>query len=832
VSAEARPEADAPLRRDVRLLGAVLGKVIAEQEGDDLLEAEERIRLRARDARGTGDVDAVRDAVHMLSPGEQAKVLRAFSLYFQLANIAEQHHRLRRRRQYAADDQQHPRESLADAFERLRDVEGGELRARVSELSLELVLTAHPTEATRRTILLAHLRVAELLAALEVAASAVETEQIENELGEQITILWQTDEVRHGRPRLTDEIRHGLWFFEHSLPDAAEQLLAELRARLPGAPSPLSFGTWIGGDMDGNPAAGAESIREALDRARMLALDSYRTEVRELAVGLAMHRSLVEVSPELDESIARDERELPEYAGTIGRRSELEPYRRKLSFMWWRLGHEGYRHPAELLADLDLLARSLAQNRGARIAGGRLAALRRRVEIFGFHLAKLDVRVHAKELRAPGARVSEALAAAAEVRQRHGPEALDTVIVSGTTSAADVLSVFDLSDEPLSVVPLFETIPDLDRAPDVVRELLAESRYAQRVEDRDRRLEVMVGYSDSGKDGGFLAAQWAIYRAQERLVEVARAANVELTIFHGRGGSPGRGGGPTHAAILAQPPGHPPGRLKLTEQGETISFKYGLPGLAHRNLEAALAGTLLAAFPEISAETPTPDERAVLHRLAALAEQRYRSFVYDEPLFVDFFRAFTPVDELALLEIGSRPTRRPESGDFLGSLRAIPWVFAWTQNRTILPAWFGCGAALGTLVEGDVDILRGLYARLPFFRSLVDTLEMTLAKSSLEIASQYLELVPAELDPNRLYAEIASEHERTVDAVLQTLEAGALLERQPVLRRSIQLRNPYVDPMNAIQVELLRRFRSGDEDARLPLMRSIAGIAAALRNTG
>jgi len=833
VSSDARAEADAPLRRDVRLLGDVLGKVLVEQEGNELLEAEEQIRLRSRDARETGDADAVRDAVRMLAPIDQANVLRAFGLYFQLVNIAEQHHRLRRRRQYAAEDQRAPRESLADAFERLRDIDASELRTRVSRLSLELVLTAHPTEATRRTYLLAHVRVAALLAALDAATSAQEEARIESELGEQITILWQTDEVRHGRPRLTDEIRHGLWFFEDNLPDAAERLLAEYRTHLPGAPSPLTFGTWIGGDMDGNPAAGAETIREALDRARELALGRYRRDVRELAVALAMHRSLVVVSPELDESIAQDELELPDYAGTIGRRSELEPYRRKLSFIWWRLGNDGYDRPTELLADLDVLAKSLEANRGTRIATGRLAALRRRVEIFGFHLAKLDMRLHADELREPGVRMRDALAAAADVRRRHGRAALDTVIVSGTASAADVLKVFDLSDEPLSVVPLFETISDLGEAPQVLRELLADRRFARRLEDRGRRLEVMVGYSDSGKDGGFLAAQWAIYRAQEALVEVAREADVELTIFHGRGGSPGRGGGPTYAAILAQPAGHPPGRLKLTEQGETISFKYGLPGLAHRNLEAALAGTLLAAFPEASAHAPTQDERSALDDLARLAEVRYRAFVYEEPQFVDFFRAFTPVDELALLEIGSRPTRRPEGADFLGSLRAIPWVFAWTQNRTILPAWFGSGTALGSLVETrQVDELRRLYARLPFFRTLVDALEMTLAKSSLEIASQYVELVPAELEPDRLYAAIASEHERTVDAVLQTLESRTLLERQPVLRRSIQLRNPYVDPMNAIQVELLRRFREGDNDARLPLMRSIAGIAAALRNTG
>jgi phosphoenolpyruvate carboxylase len=822
------PGPDAPLRRDVRLLGAVLGTVLVEQEGPELFEAEERIRLLARDARTSGEVGAVRAAVRELAPSDQPKVLRAFALYFQLANIAEQHHRLRRRRQYAAGPRP-PRESLAEAFGRLAEVEPDELRQRASQVSLELVLTAHPTEATRRTILLAHVRVARLLAELDAAEADTERARIEAQLGEQITILWQTDEVRHGRPRPADELRHGLWFFEHSLIDASERLLAEYRARLPGAPPPFSFGSWIGGDLDGNPSTGAETIREALAAARELALARYRDDVRELAVALAMHRSLVDVSTEVEESLARDERELTAYAAAIGRRNALEPYRRKLSFMWWRLANDRYRDADALLDDVDLIVRSLEANRGTRIAGGRLAALRRRVEVFGFHLAKLDVRLHARELREPTERAREALAAADEARRRYGPSALDTVILSGTASAADVLAAVDLTDDGLAIVPLFETIEDLDRAPDVVRELLDEPGFRRRVDRRGRRVEVMVGYSDSGKDGGYLAAQWAIYRAQEGLVDVAREANVELTIFHGRGGSPGRGGGPTHAAILAQPPGHPPGRLKLTEQGETVSFNYGLPGLAHRNLEAALAGTLLAAFPSVAGRTPDGDERSLLDDLAARAERRYRAFVHEDPLFVPFFRAFTPVDELALLEIGSRPARRPEPGDYLASLRAIPWVFAWTQNRAILPAWFGCGTAFEAVEAG---MLRALYADLPFFRSLVDALEMTLAKSSLEIASQYLELVPPELEPERVYGELASEHERVRAAVLATLESEQLLERQPVLRRSIQLRNPYVDPMNAIQVELLRRFRAGDEGARLPLMRSIAGIAAALRNTG
>ena len=384
------------------------------------------------------------------------------------------------------------------------------------------------------------------------------------------------------------------------------------------------------------------------------------------------------------------------------------------------------------------------------------------------------------------------------------------------------------------MVPLFETIADLQAAPRIVGELL-DAGVA-----RDDRMEVMVGYSDSGKDGGYLAAQWAIFQAQEALATLAAERGVELTIFHGRGGSAGRGGGPTYAAILAQPAGSPPGHLKVTEQGETISFKYGLPGLAYRNLEAALAATLVSAFPEVSQSAPPAGARETLSPLAETAHAAYRELVWADPEFVDFFRAFTPVDELALFEIGSRPARRPGSEEYFARLRAIPWVFAWTQNRCLLPAWYGCGAALGPAAETRDGLreLRRLFRSFAFFRSLVENLEMTLAKSSLEIARGYLELVPEELDPARRFAAIAAEHERTVEAVKAIVGAKQLLDRHPVLQRSIRLRNPYVDPMNAIQVELLRRHRDpaatdDERDAvRRPLLRSIAGIAAGLRNTG
>ena len=679
-------------------------------------------------------------------------------------------------------------ESLEEAFAHISD---GEPR-----ISLQLVLTAHPTEAARRTVLASHMRIAALL----------DEPHPQDDLAAEITALWQTDEVRTIGPRVVDEIRNGHWFFEQSLIDAAERLLAEYRRHLPDAPAPFGFGTWIGGDADGNPNTGRETILEALERARTLLRHRYRDEVRALAAAIGVSSRLTPVDKELQASIERDERELPDYAQAIGDQNLDEPYRRKLSFMWRRLDADAYESAAAFADDLALLDRSLRAHRGGRIADHALASLRRRLEVFGLHLAKLDVRVHARET---DDRVRALLDGAGEARARHGAHALDTVIVSGTSSAQDIRRVHELSTEPLSVVPLFESVADLRAAPGIYEELL----------DTVGCREVMVGYSDSAKDAGYLAAQWEIRRALVALAEVARRRGAELTIFHGRGGSAGRGGGPTYAAILAQPQGEPPGRVKLTEQGETIAFKYGLPGLAQANLESALAATLVAALAD-----ETEADSSVLPLLAERSRRTYRALV-DDPGFVDFFRAFTPVDELALLNIGSRPARRPDSADYLAGLRAIPWVFAWTQNRCVLPSWYGCGTAFADADQAD---LRQLYCDWPFFRSLVQNLEMTLAKSSMEIAQGYLSLV----GDDRLWQPIADEHERTVAAVLEIVEADELLERHPVVQRSVRLRNPYVDPMNAIQIELLRRYRAGDEAAVPPLLRSIAGISAALRNTG
>lgn len=841
----ANPVSDAqrPLRRDIRLLGELLGQVILEQEGQVLFDIEERVRQTSRQ----GDFAGVQEIVASLSLDEQARLVRAFSLYFQLTNLAEQHHRIRRRRQYAAE-QRVGAESLDAAFTRLADagVSHDDLRRAAGQVSLALVLTAHPTEATRRTVLTAQLGVSALLHQLDdPQLTDAGRRNVEDALAELITTLWQTDETRAKRPRVVDEIRHGLWFFEQSLFDVAPALVGDYRRWLPDAPLPLRFGSWIGGDQDGNPNAGPGTLRQAVERARHLIINRYLDEVHELARSLGVSSSVVDVDRELLETTEADAGQMPKVNADIGTSLDEEPYRRKLWMMWHRLrrtvtgdGPHAYVSADQFRADLDLIDRSLRAHRGDRIANGRLASLRRRVELFGFHVAKVDVRVHARDLDQGEDRVAETLRTVATLQESHGPAVCDTLILSGTTGTAPVLRALQMTRDAgaaLAIVPLFETIEDLQRAGAVVDAMIRDEAFADLLDRRGRRLEVMVGYSDSAKDGGYLSAQWEIYRAQEDLAAVAARHDVELTIFHGRGGSTGRGGGPTHAAILAQPAGHPPGRLKLTEQGETISFKYGLPGLAYRNLEAALSATLLSAFPDVARSAAPADGRDLMTDAAQRAEGVYRALVWNNPAFVAFFRTFTPVDELALLEIGSRPARRPaQDAAFLESLRAIPWVFAWTQNRCLLPAWYGCGSGLAPIAEtpAGLETLRRLYREWPFFRSIVENLEMTLAKTSFDIARRYLSLAPPDAEPERHFALIETEHARTTQLVLDIVEAQHLLDRHPVVQRTIHLRNPYVNPINAVQVELLRRYRGGDQQAARPLVRTIAGISAGLRNSG
>ena len=588
---------DAPLRANVRLLGGILGSVLVEQEGEDVYRLEERIRLLARLGR-RGDPGASRalaETLARLDVATQATVLRAFTLYFHLANIAEQHHRVRRRRETEQAGAV-PRESVAQAVGLLREAGVGEdeLRAAAGRVEVELVLTAHPTEALPRTVLERHRRVGELLDALDdPRLTARERSSLEASLAEEVTILWQTDEVRSSRPRVVDEIRQGLWFLEESLWDAAPALLETWRELVPG--TPIRFGSWIGGDLDGNPNAGADTVREAVERSRGVVTRLLRRDLRALAAAWGMSTSIVGADPAVgDVDLAPDV-------------NPAEPYRRRLTAIWQRLDGEGYREVDDLRAELALVEQSLRRHRGARLADGRLAALRRSLDVFGLHGAALDLRVHARTLRESPEALVPVLAEAAALQQRYGDACVDTLIVSMTRSADDVLAAEALAADAglaVRVVPLLETVADLRSAASLAAELL----------DRAPRtaLEVMVGYSDSGKDGGIVTAQWEIYRAQEALAWIAGERGVELTVFHGRGGSAGRGGGPTFAAILAQPPHAVDGRLKVTEQGETIAFKYGLPGLARRNLEAAVAATLLASLPNrVVHEAPAGSREAI-----------------------------------------------------------------------------------------------------------------------------------------------------------------------------------------------------------------------------
>jgi phosphoenolpyruvate carboxylase len=807
---------DAALRANVRLLGTILGRVLVEQEGEDVFRLEERIRLLGRLGRrgDEGSRRALAEVISGLDVERQALILRAFSVYFHLANIAEQHHRLRRRREVERDGGT-LRESLADALTQLEKagVEADELAAAAATVSVELVLTAHPTEAFPRTVLEKHRRIGELLAELDdTRLTQGERVEVEESLAEEITILWQTDEVRSSRPRVVDEIRQGLWFLEESLWDAGPDLVEEWQRHLPGIP--LRFGSWIGGDLDGNPNAGAPTVREAVERSRELVTRLLRRDIRALAASWGMSTSLVDVDPAVGDVSLPDDV------------NPGEPYRRRLTAIWERLGANGYASASEVQTELDLIDASLRAHGGQRIAAGGLAALRRRLDVFGLYGASLDVRVHSSALRGDPDGVARVLAEAARLQQSHGAECIDGLVISMTRSADDILLAEQLVAEAgaaLQVVPLLETVADLREAPELVGRLLDQS-------PRDR-LEVMVGYSDSGKDGGVVTAQWEIFRAQESLAWVTGERGVALTIFHGRGGSAGRGGGPTYAAILAQPPHAVDGRLKVTEQGETIAFKYGIPRLARRNLEAAVAATLIASLPNRVVHEAPIGAREAIEAVSAAAEASYRAVVWDDPEFPSFFRSFTPLDELRRLEIGSRPASRPEAAGAveLEALRAIPWVFSWTQTRCILPAWLGAGTGLSAI---PVDELRRLYATWPFFRALVENLEMSLAKTSMEIAQHYLQLVPDESLAMRVFSRLRDEHDLAVARVLEIVEAHDLLDRQPVIQQSVRLRNPYVDPMNAIQVELIQRFRAGDESALRPLLRSIAGIAAALRNTG
>jgi len=894
----ASADPSAPLRHDVSTLGHLLGETLIEQEGRDFFDLEERIRALAKQRRAAGGRGrakanaALREAIAALDTPAAERVARAFAHYFQVVNLAEQYHRVRRRRDYERTGEAQ-RGSLAEIAPLLaRHATREELSALLAGANVELVFTAHPTEAQRRTVLEKHRRIADVLDALDRGRpTPSELRSWRGGLREEITVLWQTDEIRHERPRVGDEVKNALYYLEeilHPLVPRVYELLEETLSAAYGAPvevpTLLRFGSWVGADMDGNPNVTPEvAVDTALAQAaRAVAL--HAREVARLGGRLSQSTRRVQVSQELRDSLAREAAAHPQMAAQLEPRTRDEPYRRKLRWIEARLQatHDAfvraragagrppdrfaYEDARELLDDLALVERSLAEHAGRHAGLAHARALRRQVEVFGFHMARLDVRVPAKWVRdaaraaprpeGPGMRAMQAVA---EMQQRATPSSAEAFILSMTHGHGDLLDALVLAREAglyrpddgqatVSIVPLFETLDDLERCPREMELAFADERYARYLDARGRRQEVMVGYSDSNKDAGILASSFALYRAQRALAEVCRRHRVEVTIFHGRGGSIGRGGGPSQRAIESLPPGSIAGRFKLTEQGEVLGWKYLLPTIAERNLELTLGGVLRASVvPEAPPEEELAEYEAAFAGAAHESLQAYRALVH-APRFAEYFAQSTPLEEIGALPIGSRPARRVAglAGSLQGTqatiedLRAIPWVFAWNQSRQMVPGWFGAGTGLRALLrDRGAPFVRRMRERWSFFATTLDAVSVALATADMAVAAEYASLVEDGDLARRMFRRIALDHGRAVRAVCAVVERPTLLAHQPTLARSIELRNPYVDPLSFAQVELLRRKREIARSGRpVPpsvdraLLLTINGVAAGLRNTG
>lgn len=901
---EFRPE-DEPLRKDVRMLGALVGAILREQEGEALYEEVEAARkaaIRRREA-GQATSEVLDEAVRGRSAEVAERLARAFDTYFRVVNLAERVHRLRRRRDYERTPEKPQRDGLEWTVRRLAEagLDATQAHRALWSARVEPVFTAHPTEATRRSLLRKEQRIARrLVERFDDRLTPREARVGEARIREEVTLGWQTESQPASRPTVADEREHVLFYVTNvlyrSVPVFYEALDLAF-ARVYGAddvrptmPPVLRFASWVGGDMDGNPNVTAETLRATLERHRALVLARYLDDLNDLYEQLSQSDGRAAVSPTLTERIARDPYREAVLDEVPSRHRDM-PYRVLLTLMHRRLMRtledgDGYRGPESLEADLRLIEDSLAANKGRHAGHFAVVRMRRRVATFGFHLATLDVRqdseVHRRvlgrllgesswEARSPAQRtehlqamlakptlpevaagaVDEEARATLDVfraiedgQRRFGDRAVGPFIISMAQDADDVLTVLALArfaglvgDDghvPLDVAPLFETVPDLDRAPAVMGALLEDARYRDHLRSRDDRQVVMIGYSDSNKDGGMAASRWALQRGQRALLEALEGTGVRLTLFHGRGGTVSRGGGKTRLAIEAAPRGGVEGGLRVTEQGEVIHAKYGLRGIALRTLEQAHGAVTLAnALPRTKADDRVVRWRAVMEEVAEESRRAYRALVYETPAFLDYFRQATPIDVIERMSIGSRPSSR-RSRQGIGNLRAIPWVFAWTQSRHILPGWYGLGTGLAAARDrhGD-DVLRAMAAGWPFMRTLLADAEMVLAKTDLGIAERYAAL--AGEAGSALFPLICDEHARTVELVLALQGHDALLAGDPTLRRAIRLRNPYIDPMSLLQVDLLTRWRDGgqeDDTLLRALIHTVQGIAQGLQNTG
>ncbi len=896
------PAKENPLRRDVRSLGILLGRVLVEQEGQAFFEAVEQLRrllIQHREPTESSELhrnlmDQARDLIRCLSLEDAYRITKAFAIYFELTNLAETNHRKRRRRaahmlagNVLADG------SFRGTLSRLKSAgcSSDTIVEALRQIRVTPVFTAHPTEISRHTIRLKRRRIAGYLERLDrLPLSDDDARECESLILAEITALWQTDEVRLNKPTVNDEIHMGLDYFPMVLFETIPSLFAELEESLQTAygasadvSSLLTFGSWIGGDRDGNPFVTADSTRLAATMARHVVIEHYIAETTRLITQLSMSTRRIGVSDALTQRLSQYEQQLGEKYSRWKQITAAEVYRHFLEYLIAKLRfsrnsskHDhAYRSSKEFAADLTLIRDSLNAHHGGRLAE-LVSPFLKKVRVFGFHLHALDVRQHARvlsealrELASEGgstpnrsrsenstdsAQLLETFRAIAEVKKTHSPNAIRNFVISNTQSEHDMFAVIRLAalggvsvcgteDDPgLMPVPLFESIEALRRSPAVMRRVWKSVDFQPLLESWGRTHEVMLGYSDSNKDGGMLTSTWELYKAQHELHEVARECCVNLRLFHGRGGTVGRGGGPTHAAILAQPAGDFSGQIRITEQGEVLSWKYADPVLAEWNLEIMIAACLEEVTMPAAA-TPEAKQRwhNAMDEMSKDAFAFYRKHIAENAAVLEYFEQATPTNELEHARIGSRPARRSASRS-LDDLRAIPWVFGWMQSRHAVPAWFGVGYALDRFAargEATAELLREMMRNFPLFASLVRSVEIAMAKADFAIARLYSNLVREKELSERVFQMLSQEFERTRKLILTVTGQQELLENNSVLFRSVRLRNPYVDPLSLIQVDLLQRKRDGSprkQNQELSIDYAIGatmnGIAAGLHNTG
>jgi phosphoenolpyruvate carboxylase len=908
------------LRQTIRMLGNLLGETIIEQEGQAIFDLEEEIRALSKAQRG-GDPDAGQRIVEitetLVKDADKTRaVLKAFTAYFQLVNLAEDQQRVRVLRQRAEQAQlegKPMKETISSAIYALKQdgFSAEEMRGLLADLLIMPVFTAHPTEAKRRTILLKLKGIAQHLYTLDVRhLLPEEKEEITERIREIIVSLWQSEEHRERRPTVLDEVRQGLYFFETSLFDLVPRIYRELnkalREHYPDEqlqiPTFLRYGSWMGGDRDGNPFVTLDITEGTLREQKNRVLKLYATAVENLYGHLSMARTRMTFSEEFQKSLHQDFQLVSPDELTVLERFRLEPYRQKMILVYRRLmatiqqneqpwdkqtpNPRAYSSAEEFQRDLMLVQSSLRQNNAERLAEGRFANLVHQSQIFGFHLASLDVRQHSdrhrqtlaeicdrydlctdylklseeekttlleREIESPrpltarldfSEETNETIGLFRLIRSAHeriDHQAVQTYIISMTTSVSHMLEVLLLAKDAglfgeIDVVPLFETIDDLQLAPQIMQKLFETPIYVEHLKRRGNQQQIMIGYSDSNKDGGYLRANWMLYVAQKQLAQTCDKHGVRLTLFHGRGGSIGRGGGPANRAILAQPPESVRGRIRLTEQGEVISNRYSSPEIGHRHLEQLVNAVLLT-----SRNRPRPqhvdDWETVLDEVSHRAETKYRAMI-DHPDFLRYFYEATPIDHINQLNIGSRPAKRKQTQG-VSDLRAIPWVFAWTQSRVNLPGWYGLGTGLGSWIAEDesgerLQMLQQMYRDWPFFCTVIDRAQFSLRRADMGIAQLYSMLTDEDVR-HSIFGDIQEEFRRTEAVILKITELQEILDNEPWLQRSITLRNPYVDPLNYIQVALLRRLRSDptlNDERRQAILLSVNGVAAGLQNTG